>query len=93
MECPNCRRVEEGNWLMLGGSQSTDDAIYDVPYDFDDDEYLGLPVDALESEMREVSSQMNLNDGSLCQASWSSYMLSTGKENLAELKGSSQKTH
>ncbi|GAQ80751.1 RING/U-box superfamily protein [Klebsormidium nitens] len=53
MECPNCRRVEEGNWLMLGGSQSTDDAIYDVPYDFDDDEYLGLPVDALDNEMRE----------------------------------------
>lgn len=57
MECPNCRRVEEGNWLMLGGSQSTDDAIYDVPYDFDDDEYLGLPVDALDNEMREVSLQ------------------------------------
>jgi hypothetical protein len=54
MECPNCRRVEDGNWLMLGGSQSADDALYEVPYDFDDEEYLGMPVDALDTEMREV---------------------------------------
>jgi hypothetical protein len=57
MECPNCRRVEDGNWLMLGGNQSADDALYEVPYDFDDEEYLGMPVDALDTEMREVGAK------------------------------------